>query len=236
MYFAIYDRYSKPYLSRLPIADDALRRAARSAKSNCQNSARKMRDLSMSTNSLPTAPTHPIEISAWSPDWARQFAIKARAIRSALDEQAVRIDHIGSTAVQGLAAKPIIDIQISVADFESIDLLAARMATIGYLWRASNADLTKRYFRETPGNARTHIHVRRLGSWSEQWSLLFRDYMRAHTHEHAPYERLKRSLAMQYPHDRVSYTDAKSGHLWAIIRRADDWASRTGWQSAPSDV
>jgi len=153
-----------------------------------------------------------------------------------LGDHALRIDHVGSTAIRGLAAKPIIDIQISVADLANIEILAERMATIGYIWRARNADLTKRYFRERPSDERTHIHMRRVGSWQEQWALLFRDYMRAHVDEHAPYADLKRVLALRYRHDRAAYTEAKSERLWEIIRRADRWAAETGWMPGPSDA
>ncbi|WP_246812562.1 GrpB family protein [Ensifer sp. ENS01] len=109
--------------------------------------------------------TQPIEICDWSSDWAERFATKAKTIRQVLGDHALRIDHIGSTAIRGLAAKPIIDVQISVADLESLDVLAEKMAAIGYLWRPQNTDLAKRYFRERPGDERTHIHVRRAGSW-----------------------------------------------------------------------
>lgn len=178
----------------------------------------------------------PVEILDWSPDWPERFAIKANAIRHALGDHALRIDHVGSTAIRGLAAKPIIDVQLSVADLEPIEIIAEKMATIGYLWRPLNADRTKRYFREQPGGERTHIHMRRLGSWQEQWSLLFRDYMRAHVLEHAPYAELKRALAARYRHDRMAYTEGKSEHLWQIIRRADQWAAAGGWKPGPSDA
>lgn len=167
---------------------------------------------------------------------ADKFALKAVAIRQTLGDHAVRIDHIGSTSIEGLAAKPIIDIQISVADLQLIEILAERMATIGYVWRPSNADLTKRYFRERPGNERTHIHVRQFGSWHEQWSLLFRDYMRSHVEEHTPYVKLKRVLAVRYRDNRTAYAEGKSDHLWGIIRRADLWASEIGWRPALSDA
>ncbi|MGE6785252.1 GrpB family protein [Ensifer adhaerens] len=186
-------------------------------------------------NELPYT-TQPVEICDWSADWAARFAANAKAIRQAFGDHALRIDHIGSTAVRGLAAKPIIDIQISVANLEPIDVLAGKMAAIGYLWRPLNTDLTKRYFRERPGDERTHIHMRQLGSWQEQWSLLFRDYMRAHAPEHAPYVALKRALASRYRHDRAAYTDGKSEHLWQIIRRADRWAAASGWRLGPSDA
>jgi GrpB-like predicted nucleotidyltransferase (UPF0157 family) len=81
--------------------------------------------------------------------------------------------------VPGLDAKPVIDIQISVASFEPLDDYRLPMEELGYVYRGDNPERTKRYFRESPGQRRTHIHVRRLGSWSEQFALLFRDYLRA---------------------------------------------------------
>ncbi|MGF6178279.1 GrpB-like predicted nucleotidyltransferase (UPF0157 family) [Ensifer sp. 4252] len=180
--------------------------------------------------------TQQIEICDWSPRWPNKFALKAAAIRQTLGDHALRIDHIGSTSIEGLAAKPIIDIQISVADLQLIEILPERMATIGYVWRPANADLTKRYFRERPGDERTHIHVRQSGSWHEQWSLLFRDYMRSHAEEHAPYVELKRALAGLYRDNRAAYTEGKSDHLWRIIRRADLWASEVGWRPGTSDA
>lgn len=181
-------------------------------------------------------PTRRIEICGWSPQWPEKFRLKATAIRQALGDRALRIDHIGSTAVQGLSAKPIIDIQVSVAEFEPIEALAAPLESIGYLWRSANPELTKRYFRERPGDERTHIHVRRFGSWHEQWALLFRDYMRVRTEEHAPYAALKHALAEQFRDDRMAYTEGKADHLWAVIRRADRWAAGNGWVPPPSDA
>lgn len=177
-----------------------------------------------------------VEIYEWSAKWAENFRTKAAAIREALGTRAKRIDHIGSTAIHGLAAKPIIDIQISVADFDPIHTLVEPLESIDYVWRSSNSELTKRYFRENPGHERTHIHIRRQGSWHEQWALLFRDYMRLHAEEHEPYVALKRGLAERFRNDRVAYTAGKEDHLWQVIRRADRWAATTGWTPAVSDA
>jgi GrpB-like predicted nucleotidyltransferase (UPF0157 family) len=160
----------------------------------------------------------------------------AANLRAALGDIALRIDHIGSTSIPGLAAKPIIDIQISVADLEPVEPYRRKIEACGYRWKSENPELTKRYFRELPGARRTHIHTRRAGSWNEQWALLFRDYMRTHTDEHEGYASLKRSLAEKFPYDMAAYTDAKGDLLWQIIRRADEWASATGWRPSPSDA
>src|SRR5215475_4503137 len=121
---------------------------------------------------MPTADT--IEIHAWTPAWAEEFRARGAALRQALGERALRIDHIGSTSVTGLGAKPVVDIQVSVASFEPMDALAQSMADAGYVWRRDNPELTKRYFREAEGR-RCHVHMRLAGSWHEQWALLFRD-------------------------------------------------------------
>jgi len=96
--------------------------------------------------------------------------------------------------------------------------------------------LTKRYFRECPGERETHIHVRRAGSFSEQFPLLFRDYMRTHPRDAEKYAVLKLRLAEQYRDDRLGYTNAKSDFIWRVIARADQWAQDTGWEPAPSDI
>jgi GrpB-like predicted nucleotidyltransferase (UPF0157 family) len=104
------------------------------------------------------------------------------------------------------------------------------------VYRADNTERTKRYFREPPGTPRTHIHVRRAGSFSEQFPLLFRDYLRTHADNAAAYENLKRRLAAQFAHDGAAYTNAKMPFFWEVIRRADEWAQRTGWEPGPSDA
>jgi GrpB-like predicted nucleotidyltransferase (UPF0157 family) len=149
---------------------------------------------------------------------------------------ALRIDHIGSTAVPGLAAKPIIDVQISVASFEPFDTICTPTEGLGYAWRADNPDRMKRYFREAPGMRRTHIHVRRAGSWSEQYALLFRDYLRTHDEDAARYAALKRELAERFRHERHTYTDAKGPFLWETMVKADAWAQEIGWEPGPSDA
>ena len=177
-----------------------------------------------------------IRIEDYSPEWIDEFRKTGLALRTSLGDLASRIDHIGSTSIAGLAAKPIIDIQVSVASFEPMAALETAMNSAGFIWRKDNPELTKRYFRERPGARRTHVHVRRNGSWHEQWALLFRDYMRTHPEEHRHYALLKHRLAAQFGSDRQGYTDAKDEHFWSVIRRADRWAAATGWQPSVSDV
>lgn len=178
----------------------------------------------------------PIELCQHSPEWAQEFAEIGRTIRHSLGPIALRIDHIGSTSIPRLDAKPIIDIQISVAALEPIKSFQRPLEQLGYRWRSDNPDKTKRYFRETPPMRRTHIHVRKLGSWHQQAPLLFRDYLRVHRSDCEKYGAVKRELARRFHHDRKQYTSSKSDIVWEILERADRWAASLGWEPGTSDV
>ena len=132
-----------------------------------------------------------ITVVPYDAEWPELFRRLGRELRAALQDLADRIDHIDSTFISGMAAKPILDIQISVAGLEPIGSYKASLESLGFDWRVNNPDLTKRYFREISGSHRVHIHVRQSGSWGEQFSLLFRDYMRTHPEDAAAYSELK---------------------------------------------
>jgi GrpB-like predicted nucleotidyltransferase (UPF0157 family) len=178
----------------------------------------------------------PIIVVPYDPSWPVQFAALGKRLRQALGSVALRIDHIGSTSVPGLDAKPIIDVQISVTAFEPIGAYRVPLEKVGFLWRSNNLDLNKRYFREQPNMSRTHIHVRRAGSWGEQFSLLFRDYLRNHPDDARAYATLKYALAEKYRGQREAYTDAKGPFIWELMAKADEWYQRTGWLPGPSDA
>jgi GrpB-like predicted nucleotidyltransferase (UPF0157 family) len=181
-------------------------------------------------------PQRTIEIVSYDTAWPRRFRELGGSLRSALGDVAVRIDHIGSTSVPGLAAKPIIDVQVSVLSFQPVEAFKRPLERLGFVYRPDNTERTKRYFREPPGSRRTHVHVRRAGSFSEQWALLFRDYLRTHPEAGTEYAEEKRRLAAQFPHDGAAYTKAKGPILWEIIRRADEWGQALGWLPGASDA
>jgi GrpB-like predicted nucleotidyltransferase (UPF0157 family) len=165
-----------------------------------------------------------------------RFAALAGPLRAALGAVARRIDHVGSTAVPGLAAKPVVDIQVSVESLEPMSPYLLALESLGYVWRPDNPDRTRRFFREPPGQPRTHLHVQRAGSFGEQAALLFRDYLRAHPPAGERYVALKRELAMQYRNDRVTYTGSKAPLIWELLREAAEWSQATGWRPGPSDA
>ena len=157
-------------------------------------------------------------------EWPELFRAVGRRLRQELGRIALRIDHIGSTSVRGLDAKPIIDIQVSVASFGPLDAYRLPLQRAGFVYRAG-AELTKRYFRERPGERRTHIHVRRAGSFNEQFAMLSRDFLRTHPGSGAAYAALKHELAAKFstPEQRHDYVRAKTPFYWEMMQLADEW-------------
>lgn len=178
----------------------------------------------------------PVVVVAYETKWPELFASLGIRLRDALGSVATRIDHIGSTAIRGLDAKPVIDVQVSVRALDPHEVFSAPLQAAGFVFRPENPERTKRYFREPPGQPRTHIHVRRAGSFSEQFALLFRDYLRDNVERAEAYALLKRHLAAQFRDDRQAYVDAKEPFIWDSIRLADAWAQGIGWEPGPSDA
>lgn len=170
-------------------------------------------------------PGEVIAVVPYDPSWPAQFEVWRSRLSAALGPSALRIDHVGSTAVPGLAAKPIIDIQVSLDDPEAeADYLSAVEGT-GLQLRAREPG--HRYFRPPPDRPRdVHVHVCAAGSAWERDHLLFRDYLRAHPTVRNAYADLKRTLAERYPGDRLAYTDAKSAFILDTLEAAARWASR----------
>jgi GrpB-like predicted nucleotidyltransferase (UPF0157 family) len=170
----------------------------------------------------------PVHMRSARAEWAAEFADRAAALKGALGEVAVRIDHVGSTAVPGLDAKPTIDIQISVLDFTRDESYREPIVRLGYTFHPrSLADPDRRFF-SAPDRA-AHIHVTTTGSTWERTHLLFRDYLRTHPRVAADYGILKHRLAEEFPTDRLGYTEAKGEFIAAAMVDAESWATRTGW-------
>jgi GrpB-like predicted nucleotidyltransferase (UPF0157 family) len=178
----------------------------------------------------------PIVIVPADPAWPEEFRAIATRIRHAVGPIALRIDHVGSTAVPHLAAKPVIDIQISVANLRPEQPYRGPLEGLGFVAHSANVDRSKRFFREPAGTRRTHVHVRAAGSFDEQLNLLLRDFLRSHEDARSEYARVKRDLAVRFRDDREGYVAAKEPTVWELVRRAHDWMQSTGWSPGPSDV
>jgi GrpB-like predicted nucleotidyltransferase (UPF0157 family) len=162
--------------------------------------------------------------------WATKFAQIRAKLRSALGEAVVRIDHVGSTSIPGIAAKPVIDVQVSVQDIEDEPVYVPHIEALGWPLRSREPASGHRYFRDPAGAPRrVHIHVCQTGSKWERDHLLFRDYLRAHADIAHDYEAVKRAAAEQYSENRLAYTEAKGPFIEAVLERAQAWAAETAW-------
>ena len=168
----------------------------------------------------------PIALAEASATWAAEFeAIRGRLV-SALGP-GVRVEHVGSTSVPGIAAKPIIDIQVSVPDLSDEPAYVRAIESIGVELRSRELDLGHVYFRNTPRTIQ--VHVCQIGSRWERVHLLFRDYLRAHHDAARDYVSLKRAAADAYRNDRLAYTEAKGPFIESALAKAEIWAADTGW-------
>jgi GrpB-like predicted nucleotidyltransferase (UPF0157 family) len=163
-----------------------------------------------------------IEIVEYDEAWPHVFEIERERIRGALGAIAVRIEHNGSTAVPGLAAKPIIDVQVSVAPLHPLDRYASALERLGYVHVPHVDDAFAPFFHRPAGWPHTHhVHVVEAGSEEERRTLAFRDYLRANTAAAREYEGLKRALARQFvgadASAREAYATAKSGFIEKAI-------------------
>lgn len=168
--------------------------------------------------------------------WPEEFRRIAAPIRTALGDVALRIDHVGSTSVPGLDAKPILDLQVSVERLEPMERYRPALEKLGYRWQDDNPDVSKRFFRQRVDGRGVHIHVREAGTFDEQLNLLFRDYLRTHAEDARTYARNKWGLAEKFRNDRTGYVAAKDPTVWEILRSAHDWAQQSGWRPGPSDA
>jgi putative glutamine amidotransferase len=157
------------------------------------------------------------------PAWAGAFEREAARIVDALPSGLVsRIDHVGSTSVPGLAAKPIVDIQLSLTSMVPRDRYVDALRSLGYRWVVDPWDDDHEYFsiEDPEGIERFHIHACRAGSDWEHRHLRFRDTLRAEPGTAAAYERRKRELVAAHPHDIMAYVDGKTPFIREVEMRA----------------
>lgn len=165
----------------------------------------------------------PIEVVPYDPRWPALFEAASREIHTVIGGYITGIEHIGSTAVPCLAAKPVIDILVGVRSLSDAPLFLPPLAPLGYTYVPEHEDIfpERRYLhRIADGQHTHHVHIVEPGSEFYRVQLLFRDYLRAHPRDAAAYASLKYQLAGQYHLDREAYTDGKSAFIQEILRLA----------------
>ena len=152
-----------------------------------------------------------IKVVAHDPAWRGEFEAEARRITRALGDLVVRLHHIGSTAIPGIFAKPIIDFLMEVEDIVDLEDRSSVMEELGYEAMGEFGIPGRRYFRKNNAlGVRTHqVHAFEADSTEVERHLAFRDYMIAHPEEAQAYGDLKRKLAQEHPDDIEAYMDGK---------------------------
>jgi putative glutamine amidotransferase len=158
------------------------------------------------------------------PRWPDMFEAEERRISAALTGLQAQIQHVGSTSVPGLPAKPTIDIQLSLPSLEPRHAYVPALESLGYVHVGDPVEPDHEYFKwESDGDRRFQIHACPVGSEWERRHLLFRDWLRAHPEDRDAYADLKRRLAREHPRDLMAYVDEKT----PFIRRIEAAAEAT---------
>ncbi len=163
----------------------------------------------------------PILIEDYNSDWSSEFDREKENLLKIFGSKVISIEHIGSTSVTGLGAKPIIDIMGGVNNLEDVDEFIEPLKSIGYEF-VSHKDFPKRrFFRKGQWRAGTH-HLHFYQFESEDWynNILFRNFLRTHPDALNQYHQLKKELADKYRDDRVAYTKEKAPFIQNLIKKA----------------
>ncbi|WP_419959189.1 GrpB family protein [Psychrobacillus sp. BM2] len=164
-----------------------------------------------------------VEVVTYSEDWKKDFDEEAMRIEKIIGSEIIATHHIGSTSVNGLSAKPIIDIMPVVRDIKKIDTFNHAMIAIGYEPKGENGLPDRRYFQKGGDNRTHHVHMYEIGNPEIERHLVFRDFLRVHPNIAEKYGDLKEALVKKFPYDIESYISGKEQLASEIEREALEW-------------
>jgi GrpB-like predicted nucleotidyltransferase (UPF0157 family) len=166
-----------------------------------------------------------IEILDYDPAWPGFALVESARLSDGMGAALIRVEHVGSTSVPGLAAKPVIDLCPVITSLADLDRRQKGVEALGYLWRGEFGIPGRRYCsRDIAGVRRFQLHCFEDGSAELERHCRFRDYLRAHPDEAHAYAAEKRKSAAANPTDPIAYNDGKSGWIRACDLRAAEWA------------
>jgi GrpB-like predicted nucleotidyltransferase (UPF0157 family) len=163
---------------------------------------------------------NPIVIVDYDPGWPELFKKLRACIANALGDLAAAIEHVGSTAVPGLTAKPVIDIDVLLSSSGSLPRAIERLAPLGYTHQGNLGIANREAFSQPLGQPAHHLYVCPFDSPEYRRHIAFRDYLRTHAETAKLYGELKRNLAAEFRHDRERYTAGKTEFVEKILRAA----------------
>lgn len=174
-----------------------------------------------------------VEMAPYDSGWTQLFATIRSRLIDHLDAVALRVDHIGSTSIPGLAAKPIIDIQMSVRDVADESAYLDGCVASGF--ELYSRDEEHRFFHVPPPSPRVaQLHVCQSGASFEREHLLFRDYLCSNSSARDRYATTKEAASLRWGEDRIAYTYAKNNLIMDLLDEAETWAHTSGWIVAGS--
>jgi len=162
-----------------------------------------------------------VELKPYNSQWKEFYRKESELISSTISDYLVDIQHIGSTAIPGIIAKPIIDIAVAINSLENIEKIIGPLSEIGFIYRGEQGIPDRHMFVKGGEELRTHhMHVMHKSHYEWKKHILFRDYLMNHPKEVKKYSELKRRLEKQFKHDRESYTESKSEFIEGILEKA----------------
>lgn len=164
-----------------------------------------------------------VEVVTFTEDWKKKFEQEVLLLKGVLGLELLIVHHIGSTSVNGLSAKPIIDIMPIVRDIRKIDDHNNEMIALGYNPKGENGLPGRRYFQKGGDNRTHHIHIYEMNNPQIERHLAFRDYLRVHPDAARNYGNLKEALAAQFPYDIDAYIRGKEKLVKEIEQHALRW-------------
>ena len=172
-------------------------------------------------------PVRPVVVVDWTADWSVSYSEEADRLRRVLGSLIVEIHHVGSTAVAGLCAKPVIDIFLQVVSLRELDAQTSRIESMGYQAMGEYGLAGRRFFWRGSQPRTHHIHAYQADNPEPLRHVHFRDYLRCHSDIAAEYGRMKRAAAATHPRDMEAYCRAKAPFIVAHEARALAWVEQS---------
>ncbi|WP_240666627.1 GrpB family protein [Longirhabdus pacifica] len=162
-----------------------------------------------------------VKLVDYNPEWEQRFFIEKKRMIDVIGDKVSGIEHIGSTSIKGMPAKPIIDILVGISDVADAFQLIEPFSTIQYEYVHKPELIDRRFFRKGEwGRGTCHVHVCEYHSKEWKEKIWFRDYLSEHPPEAKQYAMVKRTLAVQYAQDRALYSKSKEPFIQAVIEKA----------------
>lgn len=162
-----------------------------------------------------------VKLEPYDTNWKNMFEEEKKCLQNLFKELAIAIEHIGSTSIEGLSAKPIIDIAVVVENLSDFETIRVFFDCKPYSIK-SDSHCDEILIRKGPEENRTHfIHVMEIDSQRYKNTILFRDYLKSHTEYLKEYENLKKTLAEKYADNRKKYTDSKNEFIQKVLVLAE---------------